>query len=198
MVNRQACGGALVWSLREERVVSRGWRTGEGWRKGRVDSCAMLTLLGTMSAPDPHHELLDRLAGHWVMRGTIAGHKTTHDVDAKWILNKTYLQIHEVSRETGADKKPQYEAMVLVVWDPKENKYGCQWLDTTGYGVASFETPGRANPDGDTMAFVFNYPDGRFHNTFAYDRSKAVWTWNLDNESDGKLEPFARLTLTRK
>src|SRR5437870_3938677 len=68
---------------------------------------------------DPQRELLEKLAGHWVLRGVIAKQPTTHDIDAQWVLDKEYLQIHEVSREKNAAGKPQYEAIIHVVWDPK-------------------------------------------------------------------------------
>ena len=31
--------------------------------------------------------LLDRLAGNWVLRGTIAGQQVVHDVSARWVLD---------------------------------------------------------------------------------------------------------------
>jgi len=37
-----------------------------------------------------------------------------------------------------------------------------------------------------------------FHTTFAYDRAAGSWEWRMDGEANGKLEPFARLRLTRK
>jgi len=30
--------------------------------------------------------LLDRLTGQWVLRGTIHGQQTAHDIDAAWVL----------------------------------------------------------------------------------------------------------------
>ena len=138
------------------------------------------------------------MVGHWVLRGTIAKQQTTHDVDAQWVLDKEYVQIHEVSREKDGAGKPLYEAMILVVWDPKAGEYACLWLDTTG--VANFppEGVGRAKPRGDSIPFVFKDPNGGIHNTFAYDREKDAWTWAIDNEAKGKLTPFARVTLTRR
>ena len=50
----------------------------------------------------PPDSLLPRLAGRWVLRGTIARKQTVHDVTFSWMLNRGYLQMHEVSRETTA------------------------------------------------------------------------------------------------
>lgn len=52
--------------------------------------------------------LLEHMTGHWVLRGTIAKKPTVHDVDAAWVAQHRYLQIHEVSREKNADGQPQY------------------------------------------------------------------------------------------
>src|SRR5262245_45740755 len=72
---------------------------------------------------DARRELLDGMTGRWVLRGVIAKQQTTHDIDARWILDKGYVQIHETSREKDAKGKPQYEAIIHVVWDPKAGEY---------------------------------------------------------------------------
>ena len=66
--------------------------------------------------------LLDHLAGHWVMTGTLGGKRITHDVDATWVLKREYLQFHEVSRDKDASGVPAYEAIVLLGWDAKANE----------------------------------------------------------------------------
>jgi hypothetical protein len=147
---------------------------------------------------DPQRDLLDRLVGHWVLRGTIAGQQTTHDVDAQWVLEKGYVQIHEVSREKDASGKPEYEALVHIVWDPQVGEYACLWLDTTGVAAFPPEGIGRAKPAGDRIAFVFGDAGDRIHNTFTYDRAAEAWAWAIDNESNGVRTPFARVTLTRR
>jgi hypothetical protein len=150
------------------------------------------------AAPNPQRELLERLTGRWVMRGTISGRQTTHDIDAQWVLEKEYVQIHEVSREKGPDGKPQYEAIIYVVWEPKAGEFACLWMDTTGIANFPPEGVGHAKPSGDRIAFIFKDPAGSVHTTFAYDRVKNAWTWTIDNEAKGALTPFARLALTRE
>jgi len=148
-------------------------------------------------SPDPQHALLDKMTGHWVMRGTIGKQQTTHDVDAKWVLNDEYVQIHEVSRDKDATGKPTYEALIHVVWDAKAHEFACLWLDTTAIANFPPNGVGHAKPDGDAMTFIFTDPAGGDHTTFAYDRTKDSWTWSIDSENKGALSPFARLTLTR-
>ena len=116
--------------------------------------------------------LLDRLAGRWVMQGTIAEGRTTHDVTAEWVLAHQYLRIHEVSREKDAKGAAAYEAMVFIGWDPDSSEYACLWLDSTGGGGLSAPVIGHAKRGGDEIPFVFRSPDGSaFHTTFAYDRT---------------------------
>jgi hypothetical protein len=147
---------------------------------------------------DARRELLDRLTGHWVMRGVIGKRQTTHDIDALWILDKEYVQIHETARDKDASGKPQYEAFVHVVWDAKVGEYACLWLDTTGIANFPPEGVGHAKPGAaDTITFVFTDPAGGIRTTFAYDRAKDAWLWTIDNEASGNFTPFARLTLTR-
>ncbi len=37
-----------------------------------------------------------------------------------------------------------------------------------------------------------------FHTTFIYDRKTHAWEWRMDEEQQGKLEPFARVKLTKE
>jgi hypothetical protein len=58
---------------------------------------------------------------------------------------------------------------------------------------------GHAKPTGDAIHFRFTDPGGGGTNTtFAYDRVKDAWSWNMDNDDKGKITPFARVTLTRR
>ena len=69
-----------------------------------------LALTGVLPAraqqPAFQDALLDRLAGRWVLTGTIAGKPTTHDVVAEWVMEDQYLRIHEVSRELNPKSEP--------------------------------------------------------------------------------------------
>ena len=121
--------------------------------------------------PTRKDPLLDRLAGTWILQGTIAGQETTHDIESEWVLSHEYLRFHETSREKNAQGQPAYEAIVFIEWDEPSNEYKCLWLDSTAGGV---------------------------HTTFAYNRATDTWIWLIDNESGGKLTPFARVKLTRK
>ncbi len=142
--------------------------------------------------------LLDHMTGNWILQGTIAGHETTHDIEAEWVLNHEYVRIHETSREKNAQGRPAYEAIVFIGWDTASSQYTCLWLDTTGGNGLSGDAIGHGKRSGDEIAFFFASKDGNFHTTFVYSKSSDTWQWIMDNEIGGKLSPFARLKLTRK
>ena len=145
------------------------------------------------------YSLLDHMVGRWVLQGTIAGKETTHDIVAEWVLGHQYLQFHETSREKNANGGTEYEAIVFIGWDQPSSQYTCLWLDVTGGGGLSAQSIGHAKPNGDEIAFVFKGSDGSvFLTTFMYGRSTNTWHWLMDNEENGKMQPFARVELTRK
>ena len=147
--------------------------------------------------PTLNDPLLEHLDGQWVLRGTVAGKETTHDVQAEWVLAHQYLKLHETAREKNAKGQPLYEANVYIGWDQAASEYRCVWLDV--YGGISVQSIGRATPSGDSMAFVFTDKKGNvdFHTVFTYDKETNTWTMQMDNEEKGKLSDFARTTLTK-
>lgn len=146
--------------------------------------------------PPFHDELLDHLQGHWVLRGTIAGKQTVHDVNAQWVLGHQYLRFTETAREKNAKGEPAYDAEVLLGWDQPGNRYFAIWLDV--WGGFSKASVGYAPRTGDEIRFLFSDEKSTFHNTFLYDRKADTWEWRMDNEDNGKLRPFARVRLTRE
>ncbi len=150
--------------------------------------------------PAAADSLLAHMAGRWVLRGTIGGQRTVHDVRADVVLARGYVRLHEVSRERAPGGGPAYEAIVFVGRDPVRDGYACLWLDNTGDGGLNGGAIAHADRvPGDSIPFLFHFPDGsRFHTTFLYERAPDRWQWHMDGEGkDGKLEPFARVTLTR-
>ena len=142
--------------------------------------------------------LFDHLAGRWLLRGTIENKQTTHDVDAQLVLNGGYIRLHEVSREKDAKGVPAYEAIVFISVDKKSGEYRALWLDTTGNGGLSADSIGRATPSGNSLPFLFKTGSGEvFHTTFIYTPATDSWQWAMDGESGGRLQPFARVTLSK-
>ena len=171
----------------------------------RFGRCAFvvvtLSTSGVAQRAAPSASLLDHLAGKWVLRGTMDNRQTVHDVDAERVLNGGYVRLHEISREKDAKGAPAYEAIVFISVDAKTGEYSCLWLDTTSNAAFSADpvTIGRATVNGDTIPFLFRTSKGQvFHNTFIYVQETDTWRWELDDDSGGKRQPFARVTLTRR
>ena len=147
----------------------------------------------------PPDSLFDRLIGRWVLAGTIARQRTTHDVTFEWMLGREYVQMHEVSRERASNGTPAYEAVVLFGRDPRSGEYACLWMDNTGATAFDPAGVGRGTVAGDSIPFLFRYNAlDSFHTTFVYDRRSDSWQWHMDNDSAGVRRPFARVTLTRR
>lgn len=144
--------------------------------------------------------LMGKMAGRWVMTGTIGGEQVTHDVFVDWILKRQYIRIHEVSREKDADGELAYEAWIHIAWDKDNGEYVLMWLDNTGVTNFAAEGVGHGKPDGDRIPFVWKFANGSgIKNLFAYDRAGDTWSWSIDNvDKSNKPSQFARVTLKRE
>jgi len=144
-------------------------------------------------------ELLDHMAGNWVMSGTIGGTQVNHDLVAGWVLGHQYLRFHEVAREVDSEGAPAYEAIVFIGWNESIGRYTCLWLDVTGSGAQFPEGTGYAEPAIDEMALVFDTGDeSAIHTTFTYDRESDVRHWLIEIDRGAKRSTFARVSLTRQ
>jgi hypothetical protein len=144
------------------------------------------------------HPLLERMVGHWALRGTIGRNQSVvHDVEADWVLAHHYIRIHEVSRERDAEGRPEYEALVFIGWNEKGPRYSCVWLDVTG-GLSTLSI-GLASPDQNELPFVFRNEKGEVDltNSFVHNPKDDSWEWRIDNVENGTPKEFARLRLTR-
>lgn len=160
------------------------------------------TTVGHTAAWGSTNALLDHLTGQWVLTGTLAGKKTTHDVSAEWVLNHGYVRLHEISREKAPHGGPAYEAIIFVMFDSASDEYSCLWLDST---AASFSPDGigRAKigqTDTNAIPFLFKDAGGHvnFENTFRYDAKANSWEWTLANVQDEKRKPFGHVRLVKK
>ncbi len=159
----------------------------------------LLSLPAVAEQQDFQDELLDHMAGNWVMRGTIGGTQVTHDLVAGWVLGHQYLRFHEVAREVDSEGVPAYEAIVFIGWNESIGRYTCLWLDVTGSGARFPEGTGYAEPAIDELVFVFDTgDDSAIHTTFTYDRESDVWHWLIEIDRGAKHSTFARVSLTRQ
>ncbi len=159
----------------------------------------LLSLPAVAEQQGVHDELLDRMAGNWLMSGTIGGNQITHDIVAEWVLGHQYLRFHEVAREVDSEGEPAYEAIVFIGWEQLTGRYTCLWLDVTGSGAQFPEATGYAKPATDERAFVFDTGDDSvIRTTFTYDREADAWHWLIDIDRGAKHSTFARVSLTRQ
>jgi hypothetical protein len=167
------------------------------WSVLLLTLCAALTVKSQQFTQAD--SLLDKLIGTWILNGTIDGKTTIHDVDVQRVLNGQYVQIKEVSREVDEKGNPLYEAIVYICWEEPKKQYSCLWLDNTSNGGISNGIIGRAEQNKDKIAMVFKFSNAiQFHTTFLYNREADTWQWLMDEENNGKMLPFSRVTLIKK
>ena len=149
--------------------------------------------------PGRAEAFLDRLAGKWVLSGTLAGREVTHDIAADWTLNHGYLRIHEISREKNPSGQAAYEAIIFISYNAKTDDFACLWLDSTSNEGLTAEGLAHAKPRGNSLPFVFRDAKGEIsiENTFVYDAESGSWKWIIDNVEGEKRKPFGRVTLVR-
>ncbi len=136
--------------------------------------------------------LLDNLVGKWALTRKIRGKEVQNTAEAQWVLNHQFLKLHMKDLASP----PAYEAMVFIGFDNTSERYVAHWIDM--YGGRFSETLGYGKLDGNAIRFVFEYPDGPFHNTFTWDGTAKTWTFLMEKKSDsGQWMQFAQDTLRR-
>lgn len=143
-------------------------------------------------------KLLDHLAGRWVMTGRLGTKAIKHDVNVQWILNREYIQFHEISRDKAANGVPVYEAIVYINKNAHTNQYTCLWLDSTA-AAPEFQPIGHAVQVGNSLPFIITVSaQDAIHTTFSYDASKGRWHLTIDDVNQGKTSRFGDVQLIRK
>ena len=140
-------------------------------------------------------DLLDNLQGQWKLKGNIAGHPAEAELEAAWVLNHQFLKVHEKAT-TPIPGRPLYEADVYIGYDNASERYVAHWIDI--YGGRFSETIGFGARSGNNIKFVFEYPDGPFHNTFSWNAGSKSWRLLLEQKNDaGKWGVFSDRTAVK-
>jgi hypothetical protein len=143
-----------------------------------------------------HDDLGEHMTGEWRLAGQVMGRVGHHDVQAEWVLNHQFLQIHEKTAADAPAAEHKYEATWYLGYDPVSERYVLHLLDV--FGGRFSETLGYGTRDGNAIRFVFEYPDGPFHTTFRWSPEKETWEWLMEQkDKDGHWTNFADLKLTR-
>ncbi len=138
-------------------------------------------------------DLLDHLVGRWTLTRTIRGKVVENVVEAEWVLNHQFLRL--TMRDVATP--PAYEAVVYFGYDNTSERYVAHWIDV--YGGRFSETLGYGKREGNILRWVFEYPDGPFHNTFQWDGATKTWTMDMERKnSAGNWVPFAHDSLRRQ
>ncbi len=160
---------------------------------GLVFASSAAVAASAVPAPD---QFLDLMQGRWKVTGTYNGHPAKHNFKAELVFRNGYLRFRDVSEEEKADGIEEFEVMAYLGYDAAKSRYICIWVDNRGIpdpeNVAAVATR-----VGDSLPFVFKAKDGTFHSTFTYDSKTTTWTWIMENEKNGALEPVATLKLRK-
>jgi hypothetical protein len=166
--------------------------------KAKLALCAMLLSLSVVAqAPmEWQDSLVDRLVGSWKLEGNVMGNNAHHDVQADWVLNHQFLRIQEKTAANAPAAERRYDSIWYLGYDSISDRYVLHLMDT--FGGRFSETLGYGTREGDQIKFVFEYPDGPFHNTYRWNAREKSWQWLMEQkDKDGKWVPFSDLKLTR-
>lgn len=157
--------------------------------------CAVLSL-PVLAQTAKWDDLVDHLAGSWKLEGTVMGNNAHHDVQADWVLNRQFLRITEKTSANAPANERRYDSVWYLGYDSISERYVMHLMDT--FGGRFSETLGYGTRDGNQIKFVFEYPDGPFHNTYRWNPSDNTWQWQMEQkDKDGKWTPFATLKLAK-
>jgi len=143
--------------------------------------------------------LLDRLIGNWRVTGRIMNRPIQQRAEVDWALNHQFARIHfaDVTPRDANYSGPswRYDALVFIGYDNMSERYVAHWLDN--FGGRFSETLGfGTRRDKDSILFVFEYPDGPLHNTFAWHQESKTWTITIvQKDSNAMWTDFAEETL---
>lgn len=145
---------------------------------------------------DWHDDLVEHMAGTWILEGQVMGRPAHHDLVAEWVLNHQFLSLHEKTSADAPAAERRYEALWFVGYDGVSERYVMHLLDI--FGARYAETLGYGTRDGNTVRFVYEYPEGPFHSTYQWSPRDDTWQWLLEEKNkEGKWVTFADLKLTR-
>ena len=137
-------------------------------------------------------DLIENLLGDWKLTRKIRAQSVENRVKAAWVLNHQFLlvQMKDVASPSS------YEAMVFIGYDNTSERYVAHWMDV--FGGRFSETLGYGKRSGNTIQFVFEYPDGPFHNTFTWNPESKTWVFVMEQkDKTGKWKVFAEDKLVR-
>lgn len=166
-------------------------RTQRGWIAWLAGGVLSAVAAGAPAAT--RDAFLDRLAGHWLMKGTVGHTAVSYDADGRWMLADGWLRLSLID----AAKPPAYEADVYLGFDPKAGDCVVHWLDR--YGAAGARVVGVGHRREQTLVFEFPYAESTFRDTLTLAEDGAAGALLIESiEPAGHVSTFASYTLTRR
>ncbi|MCX6232672.1 MAG: hypothetical protein NTZ33_14135 [Bacteroidetes bacterium] len=138
-------------------------------------------------------KFLEKLIGNWNVTGNVLDEYINYHFQARWELNHQFVELSFADTA----KIPKYTAKVYIGYDCKINRYIAHWLDN--FGGRYSETLGYGEKKENSIAFRFDYPDGRFINEFIYTSKTDSWLFHTTTKNDKNMwVVFGNMFLTRK
>ena len=142
-------------------------------------------------------KFLDRLVGSWTLTGNMGSIELRQKVNARWVIQDQFLEVHCIEEESVKQDQPLYEAVYMLGYDSQSEEYSMHLFDTFGASYAL--TIGIGKRRADSIEFLFEYPNGIFSNTFAWDQETGGWEMLLRQKEENDVwKVFAKKTLTRE
>ena len=146
--------------------------------------------------PEWHDDLIDHMVGTWKIEGNVMGAEAHHTVTAEWVLNHQFLRMYEKTSPDAPSSEKRYEAIWFIGYDDVSEKYVEHLMDI--FGARFSESLGYGTRDGDSIRFVYEYPDGPFHTTYRWNAQQGSWQWLMEEKNkNGKWITFADFKLKR-
>jgi hypothetical protein len=125
--------------------------------------------------------LVSHLAGSWKLEGKVTSSNAHHDVQVDWVLDRQFLRIQEKTSANAPAAERRYDSIWYLGYDPISERYVLHLMDT--FGARFSETIGYGTREGDQIKFVFEYPDGPFHNTYSWNVAENTWRWQMEQKT---------------
>lgn len=140
-------------------------------------------------------EFLNRLAGSWSLTGNMGSTELRQKVNARWVIQGQFLEVHCIEEGSVTQDQPLYEAVYMLGYDSKFEEYSMHLFDT--FGASFARTVGIGKRRNDSIEFLFEYPNNLFSNTFTWNQDTGGWEMLLKQmEENDEWKVFARKILT--
>lgn len=145
--------------------------------------------------PHSPSDFLANLIGLWTLTGQMGSTPLQQQVVGKWTLGGLFVELYFKSSSPASEGRLPYEAVYHIGYNADEKLYVLHLLDTFGVGTECIVGLGQSQ--GDTIPFVFNYPNGPFTNIFIWNEADESWTFEQTYLENRETKLFATKRMVR-